>query len=346
MEAVQIKPGTPEWLEARRSKFCASDAPRALGFSRFGTGVDVCLEKWGQAKDEETPQMRRGLALEPAVARAYELRFGVHLEPEQFVIHPKIDWMAATPDRLVPGGKNKHLQIKTHVDWLSDEYGEDGTDDAPDAELVQVAHELAVVDGDEADLAVLLGSEEVFDALVYMMAGNGHMLDTIAQYMLKHMDFRIFPVTRNIEFEKELIEAEKHFWESYVIPHVLPPSVEVLKTLKDTGVIRLATEEEALLIAVHKENWINHARAKMRLENTQEKLKLAIDKHKGIDAGNGLKVTWGKNKDTLSMVTNWPRLAEEQNIPQDIIDQYTEEKVVRKESRTFRVPDKQWKKLL
>ena len=114
-----IQPGSKEWLAERRKHLCASDAPAVLGMSneKYSTVFDVCLEKWGEAPEKEmTEQMQRGITLQPAIARAYEIKNGVKLLPEKFIVHPDHKWMAATPDGAIEGG-DKNVQIKTHVHW-------------------------------------------------------------------------------------------------------------------------------------------------------------------------------------------------------------------------------------
>lgn len=373
MKIINVKPGSPEWLEERRSRICASDTPKILGYSRWGDALDVCIEKWGEQESKApSSAMVRGLDLENAVALAYSKRKGIELEPGFFAEHSDYPWMAATPDRKIKGNGGL-VQIKTHLHWLSDEYGPDGSNVYPEAELVQVLHEIEVAGAEYADLVPVFGSDQVFDMLVYLLK-TGKIDDEEASiYMLEKMDLRVFRIERDDDLQEAIIEADKEFFEKYVLPHEIPPDAP---TFQNKDSIRKATDEEIKIIQALKARWIEQRRAEEALEDIKARAKKAIGEDKGIDAGSGEKITFSKNKDTTEEVINWEKIAKHFKVPEEIVHQasetvvnwekavkmsptiagipselwdkiiadHTEVNVTRKGVRTFRVPHQKWAK--
>lgn len=375
MIIMPVKPGSKQWLDERRLRITASDTPKILGFSRWGTGLDVCLEKWGEdQKGVPSQNLLRGIALESPVASAYQMLTKLDLDPSCFVVHDKHSWMAATPDRFIRNNGGL-VQIKTHLDWLSDEYGESGSQIYPEAEYLQILHELEVTGKDYADLVVLFGDDKIFDLFVDFLDRERLTEHDIAIHISERMDLRIFRIEKNKRLQKYIVDAGKDFYEKYVIPHKIPPDAPTFENKDD---IRKATEEEAIQIQKLKARWLDYQSAEIGLEDMKAKIKHLIGEDAGIDAGNGDKVTFKKNKDSVSKITNWEGIAKEIKVPKEIIaaatepvvnwekavkasptlknmpselwdkilSEYTQTTVTRKGTRVFRVPDRKWKKEL
>lgn len=186
MNAVYDPPAAvAEWLARRRTGMFSSDAAAACGVSPWGTPLEVWLSKVEPLADRRpTEAMVAGLALEPAVARLYELRFpGVELASPALVMHPDRPWMGASVDRI--GDHGRIVELKTASAYAADLWGEDGTDDVPEQYLVQVTHQMEVLRVDEADVAVLIGGQ----------------------------DFRVFPLRRNADLAARIVEVEEELWE-------------------------------------------------------------------------------------------------------------------------------------
>ena len=113
--------------------------------------------------------------------------------------HPVYEWMLATPDRLVldaDGQVERILEIKASFGaW--DEWGDEGTDEIPDAYVIQVQHQMEVLNIDICDVAVLL---------------SGY-------------NFRVYTVFRNDALAQKLIEQCGSFWNDNVLP-ISPPPVD------------------------------------------------------------------------------------------------------------------------
>jgi predicted phage-related endonuclease len=334
-----VKPGSKEWHEERRKRICSSDVPKILSLcnERWGTGRDVCLDKWGEKKDvAPTPQMVRGIKLQLPIAWAYQQRMDEDLLPEYFQVHEN-GWMAATPDAQIVD-KRKHLQIKTHIIWLADEYGEDGSDEVPYYDMVQVAHELACTQNDEADLCALFAYEEVFDSLIFMME-NGATPALIGDFINTKMDLRIFNIKRDMSLEVDLIEAEREFKEKYIDTHTLPPD---FKTMEESGEIRAATTDEFVHIVALKESYLKMLPYKKDFELYKEKLINFIAGAPGIDSSLG-KITHKFNKGSVSWKSIANALIERLGMTDEAVEKLKKDHTGAG-ARKFNYPYKAWKK--
>lgn len=171
-----------DWLAARRSGIGGSDAAAVLGLSPWRTPLAVYLEKRGEgAESAETEPMRWGTRLEPLVRQEYADRAGeVVRVPDGLLRHPAHQWMLATIDGVTDSGRL--VEIKTARS--AEGWGEPGTDQVPQAYLIQVQHYLAVTALPVADVAVLIGGS----------------------------DYRQYEVPADRELHEMLIEQEAAFW--------------------------------------------------------------------------------------------------------------------------------------
>jgi len=349
---VDVAPNSPAWLEARRKSLGASDAPSALGFSNWRSARDVALDKWNEAGEQEmTPAMHRGHVLEPAILDAYRQSAKVGIGDSLMLRHGKYEWMTATPDGFTssPFEEPRTLvEAKSASIYYVDEWGEDGSDEIPEVYDIQVRHAMAVANAESVDVPVVFADEQIFSVLVAVMEG-GVPLDLVTSLIRNNLDFRVYTIKRNMEIEASLIEAEKEFWETYIVPHVLPPDLMTHQTKPET--IRKATEAEAKHLSVAKKHWLALERAKARVEKKKHDLQRLIGTDEGIDAGDGEKVTW-KTKEATR--TDWKAVAMQLKAlfseddhswtrkVNDIIDENTNTKA----SRTFLWPWKLWKREL
>jgi putative phage-type endonuclease len=174
------------WLAERRKMVGSSDSGAIVGVSPFSNALGVYLDKVGQMPDRKpSPLMAWGLRLEPAIAAAYQEEVGLTVEPPAEAIwrHEEHPWMGASIDRVRSDGRV--VELKTANRFKGHEWGQSGTDEIPEVYLVQVQHQLAVAEGDVADVAVLIDGS----------------------------DFRIYTVGRNDRLIAMLIEREAAFWE-------------------------------------------------------------------------------------------------------------------------------------
>ena len=189
-----------EQLETRKNGMGGADAAAILGLNPYRTAVDVYLEKMGQAEQfEGNDATHWGNVLEDVIAKEYARRTGNKVQRRnQHFVHPDHYFMMGNIDRWVVGEK-KGLECKTAGQYVSDKWGESGTDQVPDDYLIQCAHYMSVLNVDSWDLAVLIGGR----------------------------DFRIYHLQRDPELENMLIEQERDFWENHVLLKTPPEPVNL-----------------------------------------------------------------------------------------------------------------------
>ncbi len=191
-----------DWLAVRKRGIGSSDAAAAVGLNPYKSQLELWLEKTGRdsglprsdVNDEESPTYW-GNILESIVARHYTQRTGNRVRRINAVLQhpdPKLDWMLANIDREVIGAEDVQiLECKTA--------GLNGArlwrEGVPVYVQLQVMHQLAVTGKQAADVAVLLG---------------GQQLET-------------HRIERDDELIHWLIELEKEFW-GYVQRDTPPPA--------------------------------------------------------------------------------------------------------------------------
>lgn len=136
---------TPEWLEFRRDKLGASDAPIILGVSPWKTPYDLWIEKLGLSKPYMNDAMKRGHDLEDTARFEFELQNTFSVSPK-VLVHPEYEWMIASLDGISEDGK-KIVEIKCpgkqdHSQALSGE--------VPEKYYPQLQHQIEVAGVDEA----------------------------------------------------------------------------------------------------------------------------------------------------------------------------------------------------
>jgi predicted phage-related endonuclease len=204
----------------RRDALGASDAPAIAGVDPFKTGGDVFCEKTGRlaadAGDRDAGDAAAlGQAIGPVLVALVERRLGVPCARELFYRHPEAP-LAATVDGLaVDAGvlvEAKTAGLLGHSPLL-DQYGDDNTDAVPDSVLVQVHHQLAVLDA-QPDVP------RVQTILVPVLLGGRGL--------------RVYRLTRDQALVDELVALETDWWARYVVDDVCPPdappSLETLRT--------------------------------------------------------------------------------------------------------------------
>jgi putative phage-type endonuclease len=192
------------WLSIRQSGIGSSDAAAAVGLNPYKSQLELWMEKTGRlntAQDAEAqPSVEEdngplfwGTVLEPIVAEHYAKRTGHKVRRVNAVLqHKDYPWMLANLDREVAGSEEVQiLECKTA--------GINGAklwrDGVPEYVQLQVMHQLAVTGRAAADVAVLVGGNEL----------------------------RIFRLQRDEALIERLIALEAEFWR-YVEDDTPPPA--------------------------------------------------------------------------------------------------------------------------
>lgn len=188
-----------EWLDVRKNGIGSSDAASAVGLNPYKSALQLWLEKTSrdlladsmEDKDESSPAYW-GTLLEPIVAAHYTRRTGNKVRKVNAVLqHPDHPWMLANIDREIVGSSDVQiLECKTA--------GINGArlwkDGVPEYVQLQVMHQLAVTGKKAADVAVLIGGQ----------------------------DLQIHRIQRDEAVIERLIALEQVFW-NYVQTDAAPP---------------------------------------------------------------------------------------------------------------------------
>lgn len=187
MEDCELMSARLEWLEQRRQGIGGSDCAVVMGLSKWKSSYQLYLEKRGEVSDDQPDNeaMLWGRELEPVIRQQYANRTGRLVRADIGIIKsPEYPFMLANVDGLTED--QRVLEIKTAR--TASGWGEEGTDQVPEAYLLQVQHYMAVTGLPVADVAVLIGGS----------------------------DFRIYEVPANPELHELIIEAEAEFWRRVV----------------------------------------------------------------------------------------------------------------------------------
>lgn len=297
-----------EWLLQRRGYIGGSDAAAALGLSPYKSPLELCRDKWGEAADLPTRVMERGTVLEDVVAELYRRRTLARTEPGAWCVSTEHPFMAATPD-LFDLSADALVQIKTASLWTRHKWGEGDRPTVPEHYLIQCQHEMAVTGARLNILAVLFADESAFRGMVHMHKGGFRpesIADHVEALIEDGMAEFIAPirVERDDEMIGDIVEGERRFWESYVLPHVCPPDASIPQTSPD---ILDADDRQTEVLEQLADAKRAQREADERYEEAKVKVIAMIGEHSGIVAPGVVKVSYkaGPATDTV----NWEAVA-------------------------------------
>ena len=183
-----------EWLKIRKGYIGGSDAGAIIGLNPYNSAFSVWAEKTGQVPEfEGNTSTRVGTLLEDLVAKLFMEETGKQVQRLNFtVVNPAYPWACANIDREIIG-EDAFLECKTTTSLGVLKKVRNG--EFPDQWYAQVTHYLAVTGAKKAYLAVLVNNR----------------------------DFYVFELERNEEEIKALMDAEREFWNDYVMTKKTPP---------------------------------------------------------------------------------------------------------------------------
>lgn len=203
------------WLDWRRQGLGGSDAAVVVGLDPYRSLMELWLNKIGQLPDaEETEPMRWGTLLEGPIAAEFMHRTGLFVGGAQrLATHPDHRWMRATLDGLVyeSGGDvmDQWLGIYEAKTTAAMRFGMHWGEEPPDWVICQVQHNMAVAEAEHAWVTCLVGGQR----LVW------------------------YEVERDDALIRDLIDAERYFWDEHVRARVPPP---VTGTVRELDAIKAA----------------------------------------------------------------------------------------------------------
>lgn len=195
--AIEKYDSREAWLAARQRGIGASEASAIVGMSRYASAYSVWVDKTEPAKFGEMDQMQRwGLLLEPLILEEFNCHHNKHgvtairVAPNTIHRHPTLPFIFCSLDAQEALGPSP-VQLKT----AHNQAGREWTKKVPVAYMCQCQQEIAIMDADEAYIAVLIDG----------------------------WDFRFHRVLRHQKFIDRLFQREEFFWTQYVEKRVAPP---------------------------------------------------------------------------------------------------------------------------
>jgi putative phage-type endonuclease len=197
------------YAASRSGGIGGTDASAILGLSPWKRPIDIYA---GKVNPQDQPELDKeclywGSAMEPLVRGRYAERFGVAVTApadlaaifpksrpwrDSTLIEGRESWMLGAPDGWIPS-VHCGLEIKC-ASRKSDDWGPEGSDEVPAHYLVQASWYAAVCDAKGWNFGVLF-------------SGN-----TLAQYH----------INRDLDLERDMIEACRSFWFDNVLKRVEP----------------------------------------------------------------------------------------------------------------------------
>jgi putative phage-type endonuclease len=294
---------TAEQRAERRQGITATDMAAILGCHPYRTTIEVWLEKMGEdVPNSGDPDVREmGLELEAPIKRIYARRTRAALVSPGTLTHRAHAHHKATPDGLVwdygqvEGGLlltgdarsydfERGLECKTHGIRARDEYGEPGTDEVPEHELIQCAWGMHVTELQRWDLAPLIDNR-----------------------------LTIFEIQRDMELEGMLVAAADRFWRDHVLARKEPGpdgsaaySSWLRRRYQGHGAIVQA--DEATAAAIERLRGVRNLERQVAQQRAQ--LEQEIQTYMGeatMIECSGERITWKRNKD--GQAVDWQAVA-------------------------------------
>ena len=187
-----------------------SDIGAILGLNPWRSPFQVYLEKVGEAAPfEGNLQTRFGTYAEEFVAQEYCHQTGQRVQRfTPMLRHPTAPLIGHVDRLVIPDGAKRAshrqeirtdlgLEAKTASAFATgrgSDWGESGTDQCPEAYLIQAASYMALTGCPRWDVAVLFGNQE----------------------------FRIYHLARDLELEAMILDEAARFWTDHVLARVPP----------------------------------------------------------------------------------------------------------------------------
>ncbi|WP_022960936.1 YqaJ viral recombinase family nuclease [Halopseudomonas pelagia] len=277
-----------DWLDVRKRGIGSSDSSAAIGLNPYKSPLELWLEKTNRDQhlakpnpEDDTAPVFWGVVLEPIVASQYQRRSGNKVRKINAVLqHAENPWMLANIDREVIGSPDVQiLECKTA--------GLNGAklwrEGVPKYVEVQVMHQLAVTGKQAADVAVLLGGQQL----------------------------EVYRIERDELLIKHLIELERQFWH-YVETDTPPPAdgsdsaERALRLLypEDDGEALDFSQDPTLNETFFTLKQIRHTLAELNQRESELKqaLQQAIGSASKAVFADG-SISWKKSKDSVGVDT-------------------------------------------
>lgn len=250
-----MAPGSPEWLDARRTGLGGSDIAAALGLSPWMSPYELYLDKLGELPPRpDTEAMAWGRLLEPLILHRYCERTHLRLSRPRMLRSERFPWLIANVDGIGLPPEGAYAPVAGRVVEAKnarargDAWGEPGSPDVPTQYLLQGQSYLIVTKLQLCDIVVLFGGA----------------------------DLQIYTLHADRELQQMIIEGTREFWQ-----HVMdqrPPPIEGIEDARRRwgkiaakGIVT-ATPEDLRLVAQLRESMADAKVLKGDIEDAQAQL--------------------------------------------------------------------------
>lgn len=266
-----------EWLARRAKGIGASDCPTVLGLNPYKSALELWAEKTGKVEPADLSKVEAvqwGHKLEPAIARAYMKETGRAIRnPGEYTIYrpPEIEWLLATPDRLVKETKTRplgDLQIKTVGVHMAGQW----EDEPPAYVQAQVQHEMAAMGVEWGSIAALIGGQR-------FLWKDLDLHDTFIEWMLGQLSAFWDLVQRDIPPEPDASESARETLHKMFPRHVRKVIVAMPST---------ACELDEQLVRYKRAA----TKLKARISERENKIKQIIGEAEVGQLPDGTQYTW------------------------------------------------------
>lgn len=188
---LDVTQGSPEWLQARKNYFCASDAPVVMGTSKHGTRAQLLRLKASGDEREVSEWVQRNLLdrgheLEAAARLIVEERLGDELYP--VVAVDEGNWLLASSDGITMDGRTGF----EHKSWNAELAAAVKAGEVPASHYWQLEHQFLVFPLLERILFVVSdGTPERFECVEYRRV-PGRAEQLIAGWKQFEQDLKTF----------------------------------------------------------------------------------------------------------------------------------------------------------
>ncbi|MBS1702883.1 MAG: YqaJ viral recombinase family protein [Armatimonadetes bacterium] len=275
------------WLETRRGYLGGTDVAALVERNKYASPMSVYADKVHghvERSPEDLKAAEVGLALEPLVKLWAERECAWSLKPSHTYHHPTHPFLAVNPDAEL--GSDALVEIKTYGFRTAGEWGEEGTDQIPDAYHVQCIWQLGI-------------TGKNFCFVVACERGS--------------LDNKYYRVEADPAYFQALVKIAVDFWESHIVPQIPPEATghdadaEAVQRIypQDSDVMEAATEEDDQIAAELLEVKAELVSVEARETALKARLQASIADSAGIQTSVGA-FKWKASKDTSK--TDWKAL--------------------------------------
>jgi len=266
-------------MELRRQCITSTDVGPIFGVDGYRDAFDVWAEKHGHApRWNPTQRMLMGKDMEQGIVQAYSRITGRNVTwCDQTIRHPQHEWMAASPDALIPGEPLERGVDAKLVFWDQRRKWGATASDIPEGIQLQMWWMMAVCECERWDIAAWMGEDEP----------------------------RVYELERDQEAQRVVIAKCEEWYRRYIVGTEVPPisgSETASLWLQQTFPthkrpdMRQATEEEIAFLVQYAEVREIQKSSTSRRGEMENQIKLAIGDQEGLEWPEG-KFTWRRTKD-------------------------------------------------